>query len=322
MDNLSKPHDKLIRETLGRKETALDFFKNYLPSHLLELIDLDSLEISKDSFIEKELKEFYSDILYKVKFKDDEGFIYLLLEHKSHKAELVQLQLLGYIHQIYCLHLKQIKTNRLPIIIPMVLYHGKTKWEFGTRFSSIIQGPCDLLTEYIPDFSFILFDLTQYSDEEIKGHVVSKTLIMALKHISQGDIFKKLPEILSLLREILEKDTGLQYLETLLRYLFSTIENKDIDKVKEIVEKTLLEKKGGSIMTTIAERFINEGKQQGIQLGFQQGMIEVGLSLKFGDQSVPLMNLIKNICDISKLKLIKEKIKVTNNIDDIKAMLI
>jgi predicted transposase YdaD len=34
---------------------------------VLKLVDLNTLEISKDSFIEKDLAEYHSDILYKVK---------------------------------------------------------------------------------------------------------------------------------------------------------------------------------------------------------------------------------------------------------------
>ena len=56
--------------------------------------------------------------------------------------------------------------------------------------------------------------------------------------------------------ELSEKETGLQYLETLLRYLLTTIKDKDMDNVKEILEKTLSEKKGGPIMATIAQQFI------------------------------------------------------------------
>ena len=343
MGNLSKPHDKLVRETLGRKDTARDFLKNYLPSHLLELINLDSLEISKDSFIEKELKEFYSDILYKVRFKNDEGFLYLLFEHKSHKPELIQLQLLGYIHQIFCLHVKQKKAKHLPIIIPMVLYHGKTKWEFGTRLSSVIKGPCDLLKEYIPDFRFVLFDLTQYSDDQIKGHVVAKAFMMVLKHMSQGDIFEKLPDIFSLFRGLSENDTGLQYLETLLRYLFGNIEDKDMDMVKDILEKTISEEKGGSIMTTIAERFRNEGMQQGLQQGMNKGMrqgmqqgmhkgIQQGmqqgiaesakeavletLDIRFGFAPKSISKRINSISDVSVLKKLRREAITKSSIEE------
>ena len=48
-----------------------------LPKDILKITQLDSLEICKDTFIEKDLKEYYSDMLYKVKFKEETGLQYL-----------------------------------------------------------------------------------------------------------------------------------------------------------------------------------------------------------------------------------------------------
>jgi predicted transposase YdaD len=81
MDKVNNPHDKMIRETLSRKETAMDFFTNYLPENILAHMDMKSLEMTKDSFIEEDLADYYSDILYKVRLKDKPGFLYLLFEH-------------------------------------------------------------------------------------------------------------------------------------------------------------------------------------------------------------------------------------------------
>ncbi|HAO19175.1 MAG TPA: transposase, partial [Desulfobacteraceae bacterium] len=52
MDTITNPHDKLFRETLSDREVAADFLKNYLPEDVLSLINLNSLEICKDSFVE------------------------------------------------------------------------------------------------------------------------------------------------------------------------------------------------------------------------------------------------------------------------------
>ena len=49
------PHDKLFRKTYGTKENARSFLINYLPGQVLKLVDLSTLEISKDSFIEKDI---------------------------------------------------------------------------------------------------------------------------------------------------------------------------------------------------------------------------------------------------------------------------
>ncbi len=105
---------------------------HYLPQEILGLIDLNTLEISKDSFVEKELKDYFSDILYNVALKSrpktrsqvEEGHVYLLFEHKSYPESFIHLQLLEYTIKIWRLFLKQKKTckknRRLPIVIPIV----------------------------------------------------------------------------------------------------------------------------------------------------------------------------------------------------------
>ncbi len=100
MDKITNPHDKLFREIWSDLKEARSFLENYLPPDVLELTDTNTLEICKDSFIEKELKDAYADILYRVKFENEPGYIYLLFEHKSYKDRLVHLQLLGYMINI------------------------------------------------------------------------------------------------------------------------------------------------------------------------------------------------------------------------------
>ncbi len=50
-----------MHEEVGHTGTARDFLVNYFPNELLQQIDFDQLAIQKDSFIEKELKETFSD---------------------------------------------------------------------------------------------------------------------------------------------------------------------------------------------------------------------------------------------------------------------
>ena len=50
----------------------------------LELLDLDSLELTKDSSVDRRLRQHYLDLLYRLKFKDGRpGFVYFLLEHSG-----------------------------------------------------------------------------------------------------------------------------------------------------------------------------------------------------------------------------------------------
>ncbi|MCP4111769.1 MAG: Rpn family recombination-promoting nuclease/putative transposase [Desulfobacteraceae bacterium] len=121
MDKIVNPHDKLFRDTWSIKTVATGFLQNNLPENVLKLADLSSLEICKDSFIEKELEDFFSDLLYKISLKGVPGYIYFLFEHKSYIEKHVHLQVLEYKTKIWRLHLKQNPKDRLPVIVPLVI---------------------------------------------------------------------------------------------------------------------------------------------------------------------------------------------------------
>jgi len=82
MEYLPNPHDRLFKETWSRRENAQIFLRNFLPDYLLSSIDLDSLEICKDSFVEEDLKEYFSDLLYKSLLKS--GFLGSELQSRGH----------------------------------------------------------------------------------------------------------------------------------------------------------------------------------------------------------------------------------------------
>ncbi len=202
-EEIKNIHDKFFQETFTRKEIAESFLKHYLPEQLIPHINFGSLSIIKDSFIDKELLEHFSDILYTVGFKKTDIYIYLLFEHKSYKEKLVAFQLLRYMVKIWDQHLKQHpKTKKLPAVFPMVLYHGKTEWKIPENFQSVIQKDAvSLLKEYIPEFSYRLYDISHMSDDEIRGGVLGRIVLMIFKYIFRPDLREKLPEIISFFRD-------------------------------------------------------------------------------------------------------------------------
>ncbi|WP_459874031.1 Rpn family recombination-promoting nuclease/putative transposase, partial [Endothiovibrio diazotrophicus] len=83
MSTAPTPHDDFFRESFGRKEIAEDFLRQQLPTELLAEMDLSTLRIGKDSYVSKELRKSYSDLVYSVRLRDGELRVYLLFEHKS-----------------------------------------------------------------------------------------------------------------------------------------------------------------------------------------------------------------------------------------------
>ena len=191
------------------------------------------------------------------------------------------------------------------------------------RLSSLLSGPVKELTGYIPDFGFDLYDLTRFSDDDIKGTIMARVVLLLFKHVFDPDLQKKLPDIFSLMKTLMEKETGLQYLETVLRYLFNTMDDISTEEIREVAEQALSGKEGEYIMT-LAERLRNEGRIEGEIKGEIRGeirglndAIELGMTLKFPDQVDPVMAEVRKINDLDTLIKIKDAIKTAKDVSEI-----
>ncbi|UCH98013.1 MAG: Rpn family recombination-promoting nuclease/putative transposase, partial [Candidatus Aminicenantes bacterium] len=148
----------------------------------------------------------------------------------------------------------------LPVIIPMVIYHGPRKWEVDTGFDSFFKAP-GYLKEYIPDFNYKLYDISHIPDKSIKGVVLLRILLMSLKYIFTPELKYKLrEEILPLFLELKDKKKGTEYLEVLLRYLTRSAGSLPEKELNEAVSQLFEE--GGDLMETIAEQWEKQGMEK------------------------------------------------------------
>ena len=245
------------------------------------------------------------------------------------------LQLLGYIQGIWELHLKQASLP-LPVVIPIVLYHGRDVWNVPLTLSGLLGDVEPVLRGYIPEFCYQLVDLSRYDEEEIKGAVMTRVGLLLLKTVFSSDYREKIPDILSLLKGLIKKKTGLAYIETVLRYIFHTVEGMSVDELKPVVEQNLSIEKGGLIMT-LADKIRDEGVQQGVQQGIRQGVqqgiqqgvqqgllegIEALIEIKFGERGLKLFPAIAKIADAVRLRQIKEVIKASREFQDVEKVIL
>ena len=120
---------------------------------------------------------------------------------------------------------------------------------------------------YLPNFEYLVQDLTRYSDEELTGTVVSRVVMLLFKHIHDPDIFQKLPAIFALMQELLRQERGLHTIEMLLRYVFNALEDITVTQLVTIAEQSLQ----GEMVMTLAEQLRQEGWRNGVSQGIQQG---------------------------------------------------
>lgn len=260
---LINPHDSFFKEIFSRPEHARDFLQHYLPPDIVAVLDLASLTINKDTFIDPELQPHFSDLLYEVKLVDQaSAYIYLLFEHKSYAEPLIAFQLLRYMTRIWEQALKE-KQALVPIV-PLVLYHGRSRWSISPHFRDLFELP-DVLRPYLPDYRYEVYDLSQYDEAEIKGEIILQVVLRLLKYILRSEINERLSDTLALLLKLSEQETALQYLQTFLRYVSQGAPQLTEASLQAAVSNLFRE--GEALMPTLVEQWMERGEAKGLQKG-------------------------------------------------------
>jgi len=58
------PHDKTFRSAMKDIQVAMEFFHHYLPENIRPRVDLKTLTLKDSTYIDPDLREYQSDILY------------------------------------------------------------------------------------------------------------------------------------------------------------------------------------------------------------------------------------------------------------------
>lgn len=267
----ANPHDRFFKETLADVETMRDFLRNYAPPEIVKYLHLETVERLEDSFIDNDLQEHLSDLLFKVKLANREAFIYVLLEHKSSPDGWVAFQILRYLVRIWEKSQKDGK-KKLPLVIPIVFYHGKTRWRFGTNFNALFEKESKLeeLKRFVPSFEYHLCDLSQIADEDLKGEPRPESTMRLLKYIFRAELSVQTEAAMRVALEKLAEPKVLERWRVMINYLLQTGKMSP-GEIGEILNKVSREE-GAKTMRTVIDDWIDEGIEIGIQKGRQEGL--------------------------------------------------
>ncbi|PIE71243.1 MAG: hypothetical protein CSA22_04245 [Deltaproteobacteria bacterium] len=320
MESLHQPHDRFFKSVFTRTETVIEFLNLHLPQTVRDLFDMETIDYANDSYVDPSLAATQSDLLVKAYLKDGTpGFIYILFEHKSHPDHMAVFQLTRYMLNIWDMERKKNFGEPFPVIIPLIFYHGKTRWRTVSTFRDYFNHYPKALHPYVPDFTCLFWDATAFSDETIRGGVFLKASLLLLKHIMQKDLADKLPEILSLMKPVLQESSGLRFFETMLRYILNAAPDDRInyEQLTAAVDAAVSQEKGEQIMPTIADRLreegllkgMQQGMEKGMQQGIQQGMVKKAqesvidtLEFKFSQIPFHTIHAIQEIDNLERLK--------------------
>jgi len=269
----NNPHDRFFRNAMENQAVARGFMQHYLPRRIREALDLDSLTLEHDSYLDTNLNETMSDLVYRCRLAGEPAFLAVLVEHQSSPDPHMPVRI-G--HYLFSLLIKQLKLHPKEPLAPvhaLVYYHGRqTPYPYSMDLADCFRDPLGLMNNLFQG-SIPLVDVNQLDDEALKQQQWIGIVARALKHIREADIS---PYLLEWLRDCEGLDDHsqqwLDFIRTLLHYAIGTGNVNDIDHLVE--ESHRLPQPIGDTFMTIAEQLEARGEAKGRAEGEALGEVK------------------------------------------------
>ncbi|HHQ6602477.1 TPA: Rpn family recombination-promoting nuclease/putative transposase [Serratia fonticola] len=267
-NNTPTPHDATFRQFLTQPEVARDFMELHLPAELRAIFDLNTLKLESGSFVEDNLRQYFSDVLYSLKTTaGDDGYVHVLIEHQSTPDQHMAFRLIRYAVAAMQRHLEA-GHKKLPLVIPMLFYTGKrSPYPYSTRWLDEFANP--ELAGKLYSAAFPLVDVTVIPDDEIAGHRSMAALTLLQKHIHHRDLAELVDRLAPIL---LAGYLSSSQVVSLVHYIVQAGETSDAEAfVRQLAQRV---PQHGDTLMTIAQQLEQKGIEKGIQLGRQEGHSE------------------------------------------------
>ncbi len=268
MHNIHNPHDKYFRLAMTDIRVAREFFEQYLPKTIAQTVDLKTLALKTTSFVDESLAACMADILYAVQINQQQGYLYILVEHQTNPDKLMPYRLLRYMLRIMDQHLKQTQAKTLPVVFPLVFYSGDKPYPYSTDLFSLFGDHTELAKQAFLK-PFILIDLTQISDESLKKSAWMGTMALLLKHITKPNFIHFFKKLIPSLRHLHQSGAQI-YLAASLTYMYEAhiADPEEYAKIMNDEISTSL----GEKMTSLAEKLKKDGFEIGLHKGRTEGL--------------------------------------------------
>jgi hypothetical protein len=236
------------------------------------------------------------------------------------------LRLFFYISEILREHAKNArheaydKSIKIPAVVPLVLYNGRSEWDVPVRFRDIVESE-ELFGDNIVDFKYNLFDVNnKYSKEElIKNKGITSAIFLLDQKIEPKEFLDRIKTIALFFDSLNEKE-----MQVLKHWIENSVEDRFAKEAVKILSSSKEEVLGmvasnAFIITEMEKKAEEKGMEKGIEKGLDalKSAIIDNVEFKFNNVPIDVLTIIKDIKDIEKLKIINREILKSKTIDEV-----
>ena len=312
-------HDQSYKRLFSHPQTVEDLLRGFLRTEWVDNLDFSTLEKVANSFISDDLRERRSDVIWRVRWANEEGwfYFYLLLEFQSTSYHFMAVRLLTYVGLLLeeIIRKERLKAgDKLPVVLPLVLYNGQSPWraplDLGRLFIPVPRN----LRRHLPRLSYLVLDENRL---DLDRPELSGNRIASLFRIETCDTPEALPELTERLAALLppgkEPELRRTFSIWLLSVLHRTFKGATIPETVDLEDAPMLEE------TLI--RWRDEGLRNARRDGKVEGMRELllrQLERRFGPLPETVRQRIEGITSARTLNRLADKVVTAGSLREMR----
>ena len=170
---------------------------------------------------------------------------------------------------------------RLPLIVPLVMYHGPDgAWTAPRRVEDLFDLPEGEDTQerwraLVPRFEYLLDDLTAEREEALstrQGPPLVQLAWRILRYSRSGELAWRLTDWTALFAQVHAGPEGPEHLLVIIRYIIWVGGKRAHDAARRVLHSVLDAPAAEALMRSYGEELIEQGRQQGLARGREEGL--------------------------------------------------
>lgn len=283
-------HDGSYKTIFSYPQVVKALLQGFVHQDWVNELDFDSLEKTNSHYVSDDLRERSDDLIWKAHWKDNDVYIYLLLEFQSNHDYFMAVRITTYVSLLYqdLIKSKQVKKGKpLPLVLPIVLHRGDRIWKCPLNMSELITKTSSDLAQYTPSLRYLLIDVAVYKEQELEAvNNIVATLFQLENSTVDSDVIGLIKKLYFWVKN---DNTDLEralksWVEFVLRHKLEGVEWQEAKTLGEVA--TMLAKNRIPWTQQWKEQGLKEGIEKGIEKGVKNGTINVItllLKIRFGE---------------------------------------
>lgn len=263
-------YDRSYKKLFSHKGFVQYLLESFVNLKWVNSVDFKNISLEPVTFIDRLFKKKEADLIWKLPLKNGKTvYLYLLLEFQSTIDRAMPLRFVSYIINFYAQKYKESK-EKLPVIFPLVLYNGKTKWTAKRKIQDIIDILEPSLKEYIIHFKYYLVDIGSFSKRNLVQ--LKRNLVGAMFLMEKARKEKELEKIFIEIVDIIKQETDKKMQEAFIDWLEELFRREDVEEI-DLQENIFKTKERPMIVETLNE-ILTKREKRGKKRGRLEGKLE------------------------------------------------